>query len=801
MSEEVVNNQKEEFSFDFNTILHNRTQEETYQECARQAMLTALNGYNATIMAYGQTGAGKTYTMLGASESYEHRGIVPRSISEVFHELDKRGGEDRFEVRITVLEFYNNTIVDLLAGVRGSGHSRKDLALTDQGETVVVKDAVHALVNSEAEAFRVLFQGQAERTTRCHDLNDQSSRSHLVFTLHLTSAANQDSSITKSSKINFVDLAGADPIRPTVQSSKELLQEAGFINKSHTFLEQVVLALSQRAVNGKAAYVPYRQSKLTHYLKDSLGGNCYSTLIANIYGDKVQIADTVQTLRFAQRMSTIVNHPVLNVAETDKAVIRRQQSEITLLRQELAVRDSLDERKVGSYQPFNHLEQLEIKKLASKYAGGEIDTIPVHSLRQVMELFRQFRGMVEAAESKAPPTVALSGDGVNDGAGSDGAATAAASGAGGAGGMGVLAGNGFSVGVAANGPKMQNKKKERAKSSKKTHPVDSATSATDADSKYDEANRCLKAMVTNGLAKVAVDVGLHDVRFKVDLLKALATSAGAQEDCKEALVQFLDELEPNVDEVAFHELIDKLPEAVDILSMSRDEAYEHFKKSGGKEDGQALGKNNTTLHAHRLRSRNLAIALNKLKELIDNKTEEMNEMHSYFQNEHAPDSESNYPVMDKPVFNLFQEINAMKAQYKEKRGELTSISKECASLEMDNRECRKRLLGSFTGWYANVTGGEVADLSAESAGAAGAAPPQQLKSAKVFGSVGGLTGESRFNVTRNAMIRRLSKSPEKARRLSMGPMSPGTKSVGFGSSGRRLSTIPATKILPQIESP
>lgn len=783
MSEEVVNNQKEEFRFDFKTILHNRTQEETYQECARQAMLTALNGYNATIMAYGQTGAGKTYTMLGASESYEHRGIVPRSISEVFQELEKRGGEDRFEVRVTVLEFYNNTIVDLLAGVRGTGHSRKDLALTDQGEAVSVKDAVHALVNSEAEAFRVLFQGQAERTTRHHELNDLSSRSHLVFTLHLTSAANQDSSITKSSKINFVDLAGADPIKPTAQSSKALLQEAGFINKSHTFLEQVVLALSQRSVDGKAAYVPYRQSKLTHYLKDSLGGNCYSTLIANIYGDKAQIADTVQTLRFAQRMSSIVNHPVLNVAETDKAVIRRQQSEITLLRQELAVRDSLDERKVGSYQPFNHLEQLEIKKIASKYAGGDIDSIPVHSLRQVMELFRQFRGMIRTAESTAPPAVALPGDRADVAAGSDGAVAA-----GGTGGMGMLAGNGFSVGVAANGPKMQTKKRERIKSSKK-HPVDAGTSATDADW-HEEANQCLQAMVNNGLSKMAVDVSLHDVKFKVTLLRTLAASASAQEGCKEALVHFLDELEPNVEEVAFHELIDKLPEAVDILAMSRDEAYEHFKKSGGKEDGQALEKNNATLHAHRLRSRNFAIALNKLKGLIDNKTEEMNEMHSYFQNEHAPDPESNYPVMDKPVFDLFQDINAMKAQYKKQRSELTSISKECASLEMNNRECRKRLLASFTGWYANVTGGEVADLSA------GSVPPQLFTSAKA--PVDRLTGESRFNVTRNAIIRRLSKSPEKARRLSTAP----PKSVGFSGSGRgRLSSIPAAKILPQIESP
>jgi kinesin family protein 6/9 len=242
---------------------------------------SALDGYSGTVLAYGQTGSGKTFTISGTSSDYKYRGVIPRAIGALYHEIQNRY-ESQITVRVSYVEVYNEVIHDLLSTVGQDNENELNPNVAIQEDPVYgvfVKGAVNALSHTEEEALSLLFEGETNKTISEHKLNKMSSRSHCIFTINLETRSRVESSEKVIiSKINVVDLAGSERTKKTGSEGLVIL-EASFINRSLSYLEQVVVALSER----ERDHVPYRQSKLTHLLKDSIGGNCKTIMIANVW--------------------------------------------------------------------------------------------------------------------------------------------------------------------------------------------------------------------------------------------------------------------------------------------------------------------------------------------------------------------------------------------------------------------------------------------------------------------------------------------------------------------------------------
>ncbi|NXD88261.1 KIF9 protein, partial [Halcyon senegalensis] len=366
----VVNNRPTEWSFRLDGVLHHASQDLAYNTVAKELVAQALTGYNGTIMCYGQTGAGKTYTMTGTTAEYRHRGIVPRVIQQVFQTM-AHSLEPSVAVRVSYLEIYNETLVDLLSPAR-SGEG--PMVVVDSPRGVYVKGLSLHSVCREEEALNLLFEARKYLIVIAeHTLNKSSSRSHCIFTVYIESHFRLCSDVKRvSSKINLIDLAGSERLSKT-GSEGQVLKEATYINKSLSFLEQIVIALA----DPKRDHIPFRQSKLTHVLKDSLGGNCNTVLVANICGEAVHVEETLSSLRFATRMKWITAEPVLNETYDQEGTVKALEKEIRLLKQELAVHDSLANRSGVSYDPLTANQIVEIKSQVQRYLNGATDEIDV----------------------------------------------------------------------------------------------------------------------------------------------------------------------------------------------------------------------------------------------------------------------------------------------------------------------------------------------------------------------------------------------------------------------------------------
>ncbi|XP_055063278.2 kinesin-like protein KIF9 isoform X2 [Misgurnus anguillicaudatus] len=355
------NNQINSRLFKLDGVLHNLSQEEVYDYVAQSVVLGAFQGYNGTILCFGQTGAGKTYTMTGAAEAYRQRGIIPRALQQVFHEVEQRT-DHTFSVHLSFLEIYNETMVDLLSTLkRGKGGSGVLTVVEEPGGGVSIKGLTLHLVHNEEEALSLLFEGEMNRIIGEHALNKNSSRSHCIFTVYIESRSRTLSDAKYiTSKLNLVDLAGSERLSKT-GSEGQVQREAMYINKSLSFLEQVILALA----DSHREHVPFRQSKLTHALKDSLGGNCNTVLVANIYGEASQIEETISTLRFASRMKCVQTKPSINEHIDPVLQVQKLQKEIQFLKEELSMYNT-----------------------------------PIVNAIQIQEVFAQFRNVVLEKEEK-----------------------------------------------------------------------------------------------------------------------------------------------------------------------------------------------------------------------------------------------------------------------------------------------------------------------------------------------------------------------------------------------------------------
>ncbi|XP_065438643.1 kinesin-like protein KIF9 isoform X4 [Chrysemys picta bellii] len=391
----VVNNKQTDWSFKLDGVLHNASQDSVYDAVARDLVSQALDGYNGTIMCYGQTGAGKTYTMTGATENYKHRGIIPRAIQQVFRAVEEHIDQS-ITVRISYLEIYNETLFDLLSTMPHDMSGDTHMAVVEYPQGVFVKGLSMHPASHEEDALNLLFEGETNRIIGEHTLNKNSSRSHCIFTIYIESHSRilSDAKYT-ASKINLVDLAGSERLGKT-GSEGQVLKEATYINKSLSFLEQAIIALADR----KRDHVPFRQSKLTHALKDSLGGNCNTVLVANIYGEAVQIEETLSSLRFATRMKWVTTEPAINEKYDPERMVKNLEKEIVLLKQELAMHDSLVNRSLVNYDPLNEIQIAEINSQVRRYLEGATDDIDIMNIRQIQEVFNQFKVILSQQEQE-----------------------------------------------------------------------------------------------------------------------------------------------------------------------------------------------------------------------------------------------------------------------------------------------------------------------------------------------------------------------------------------------------------------
>ncbi|XP_017894149.1 PREDICTED: kinesin-like protein KIF6 [Capra hircus] len=308
-------------------------QETIFENIAKPVAESVLAGYNGTIFAYGQTGSGKTFTITGGAERYSDRGIIPRTLSYIFEQVQKDSSK-MYTTHISYLEIYNECGYDLL-DPRHEASSLEDLpkvtVLEDPDQNIHLKNLSLHQATTEEEALNLLFLGDTNRMIAETPMNQASTRSHCIFTVHLSSKE-PGSATVRHAKLHLVDLAGSERVAKTGVGG-QLLTEAKYINLSLHYLEQVIIALSEK----HRAHVPYRNSMMTSVLRDSLGGNCMTTMVATLSLEKRNIDESISTCRFAQRVALIKNEAVLNEEIDPKLMIIRLQKEIQELRDELAI--------------------------------------------------------------------------------------------------------------------------------------------------------------------------------------------------------------------------------------------------------------------------------------------------------------------------------------------------------------------------------------------------------------------------------------------------------------------------------
>nr|XP_046229125.1 kinesin-like protein KIF13B isoform X3 [Scatophagus argus] len=308
-------------------------------QCLGESLLdNAFMGYNACIFAYGQTGSGKSYTMMGSAEQ---PGLIPRLCSSLFNRTVKEAREgESFTVEVSYMEIYNEKVRDLL-DPKGS---RQTLRVREHNVLGPYVDGLSRLaVASYKDIESLMSEGNKSRTVAATNMNEESSRSHAVFNIILTHTLKDLQSGTsgeKVSKLSLVDLAGSERAAKT-GAAGERLKEGSNINKSLSTLGLVISALAdQGAGKNKNKFVPYRDSVLTWLLKDSLGGNSRTAMVATISPAADNYDETLSTLRYADRAKSIVNHAVVN-EDPNARIIRELREEVEKLREQLTEAESM----------------------------------------------------------------------------------------------------------------------------------------------------------------------------------------------------------------------------------------------------------------------------------------------------------------------------------------------------------------------------------------------------------------------------------------------------------------------------
>nr|XP_034300565.1 kinesin-like protein KIF14 [Crassostrea gigas] len=422
------------FNFDFSFWSFDSThrdfagQEQVYRQLAQPLLVKAFEGYNTCLFAYGQTGSGKSYSIMGHGSEV---GIIPRFCEELFsrayhdQEVTRDSEMVKINVEISFFEIYNEKIHDLLASSKEKGGKKPTLKVR---EHPVLGPYVEGLstyvVNSFEDVEGWITLGNKNRATAATGMNDKSSRSHSVFTLVLTQTRDlmceteteeiegiqHDHSIT--SKINLVDLAGSER-QSQAQTSGERLREGANINKSLLTLGKVISSLSEQSIMGakkKKSFIPYRDSVLTWLLKESLGGNSKTAMIATISPSHHHIEETLSTLRYAKQARAIVN--LARVNEDPKArMIRELKAEIDRLRSQSGVMN--EEQQSASLAEITALkEKLAVReKEMEEMTRSWLEKLRLSEERKVEEAKQlEKAGITFKVDNKLPNLVNLNED-------------------------------------------------------------------------------------------------------------------------------------------------------------------------------------------------------------------------------------------------------------------------------------------------------------------------------------------------------------------------------------------------------
>lgn len=374
-TQKSAKNQNNQYTMDkiFNEEI---TQVEIFNEIGLPILQNFLSGYNCTLFCYGQTGAGKTHTMMGPlDELYETNselhGLIPRFLHFIFSEKEtvnniitnnsKNYSNISIETKICVTELYREQIIDLLS----KENLINDLKIKEDNEKgMYIQNLTEMPINTAKEAKDIILIGLKHRHVAATEMNVESSRSHLIVSLYLkTSYINEEKNeIKKFSRLHLIDLAGSERQKLT-KANAERIKEACMINKSLSTLGNVINALVENK-DGKNKYVPFRDSKLTYFLKDSLGGNSKTTIVANISCSIIQINETISTLKFVQRAKMIKNSVSMNMSVQDN--IEALQEEIRQLKEIIAKGgidlSALNKENSDYICPICHNQPIEVNR-------------------------------------------------------------------------------------------------------------------------------------------------------------------------------------------------------------------------------------------------------------------------------------------------------------------------------------------------------------------------------------------------------------------------------------------------------
>eukprot|EP00923_Selenidium_pygospionis_P028152 GHVN01050747.1.p1 GENE.GHVN01050747.1~~GHVN01050747.1.p1 ORF type:complete len:1293 (-),score=323.35 GHVN01050747.1:349-4227(-) len=342
-----------------------------------------LQGFNCTIFAYGQTGTGKTYTMEGdmheqvSSVEYsidEEAGIIPRAVQGIFDRLESQGAE--YSVRVSYLEIYNEELNDLLND--GEKQLLRIYEDTTGKKGLSVDRLEEISVNNPQDIFNIVNIAVKKRRTAETLLNHNSSRSHCIFsiTIHMKETNIDGEDVIKIGKLNLVDLAGSENVQRS-GAVKDRAKEAGMINQSLLTLGRVINALVEHS-----PYVPYRDSKLTRLLQESLGGRTKTCIVATISPSSLCLEETLSTLDYAYRAKNIRNKPEVNQKMTKRVMIKELNQEIEKLKVEL----SANREKHGVYLPYDRYNDIELKVSTQTTTINELESLLLKKAEELKEV-------------------------------------------------------------------------------------------------------------------------------------------------------------------------------------------------------------------------------------------------------------------------------------------------------------------------------------------------------------------------------------------------------------------------------
>ncbi|KAG7452472.1 kinesin heavy chain [Guyanagaster necrorhizus] len=339
--------EKDGFTFD-RVFPMGTKQHEVFDYGVKDIVKDVLDGYNGTVFAYGQTGSGKTFTMMGADiDSDDLKGIIPRITEQIFQSIVESDAHLEYLVKASYMEIYLEKIRDLLAPQNDNLQVHEE-----KSKGVYVKNLSDYYVSSAREVYEIMRTGGEARVVSSTDMNAESSRSHSIFLITIEQR-NTETGARKTGNLYLVDLAGSEKVGKT-GASGQTLEEAKKINKSLSALGMVINALT----DAKVKYIPYRDSKLTRILQESLGGNSRTTLIINCSPSSYNEAETLSTLRFGIRAKSIKNSARVNTELSPlelKGLLSKAQAANTSYQKYIAALEA----ELAVWRSGGHVEEVE----------------------------------------------------------------------------------------------------------------------------------------------------------------------------------------------------------------------------------------------------------------------------------------------------------------------------------------------------------------------------------------------------------------------------------------------------------